>query len=205
MAKGLETKDRIIEEARKLFAEKGFNGTTTAEIAKQVGVTDAALYKHFKGKQELFISCILPVIEAGLEATMPEVENAKDLKSLIRTMMRNRINMIHDNLDSFNILYSESLHQPKLAEMFMERFFLSRMETVRQKMTEFVENGEMPSVPSRLILGLGMTSAIWAMLNGLKYYQEHPNHPGLIPNPGLEQLTDELTDFVLYGITGKNN
>ncbi|AJY75369.1 TetR/AcrR family transcriptional regulator [Paenibacillus beijingensis] len=203
MAKGLETRERIIYEARKLFAEKGFNGTTTAEIAKQVGVTDAALYKHFKGKQDLFIVCILPVIEAGLESTMPEVENAKDLKSLIRIMMRNRINMIYENLDSFNILYSESLHQPKLAEMFMERFFLTRLEKVRQKMIEFVESGEIASIPSRLILGLGMTSAIWAILNGLKYYQEQPNNLALIPNPSLEQLTEELTDFVLYGIAGK--
>ena len=46
------TKDRILEEALKLFAQSGYMGTSMNDIADRLGVTKAALYKHYKSKQE---------------------------------------------------------------------------------------------------------------------------------------------------------
>lgn len=46
-------KQDIINAAMQLFAERGFDGISVKEIGRQAGVTDAALYKHFKSKEEL--------------------------------------------------------------------------------------------------------------------------------------------------------
>ncbi|GLK78149.1 TetR family transcriptional regulator [Methylopila jiangsuensis] len=48
-----DTRGRIEAAALKLFAEKGVEGTSTREIAKAVGVTEGALYRHFASKDEL--------------------------------------------------------------------------------------------------------------------------------------------------------
>lgn len=48
-----DTKKRIMEAALELFAQKGYLGTSMSDIAKQLGITKAALYKHYKGKQEI--------------------------------------------------------------------------------------------------------------------------------------------------------
>lgn len=48
-----DTKERIVETALELFAEKGYLGTSMNDIAKQLGFTKAALYKHYTGKQEI--------------------------------------------------------------------------------------------------------------------------------------------------------
>jgi AcrR family transcriptional regulator len=45
---------QIIEVAAELFIAKGYEGTTMRDIARQVGVTEGALYRHFSGKDELF-------------------------------------------------------------------------------------------------------------------------------------------------------
>ena len=50
----MSTKELILEEALKQFSEKGFAGTSMSEIAKPLGITKAALYKHFESKQQIF-------------------------------------------------------------------------------------------------------------------------------------------------------
>ena len=48
-----DTKDRILETALELFARNGYLGTSMSDIAARLGITKAALYKHYAGKQEI--------------------------------------------------------------------------------------------------------------------------------------------------------
>lgn len=50
------TKDRIITSAKQLFAENGFLKTTVADICRQAGLSEAALYEYFKGKEDLLLA-----------------------------------------------------------------------------------------------------------------------------------------------------
>lgn len=49
----MSTKEKIIYEALMLFSINGYEAVSTRMIAKAVGVTDSAMYKHFKSKQDL--------------------------------------------------------------------------------------------------------------------------------------------------------
>ena len=51
--RGADTRARIEREALRLFAEKGTEGTSVRDIAQAVGVADAALYRHFRSKDEI--------------------------------------------------------------------------------------------------------------------------------------------------------
>ena len=48
-----ETKERILETALELCAQSGYLGTSMSDIAARLGITKAALYKHYAGKQEI--------------------------------------------------------------------------------------------------------------------------------------------------------
>lgn len=50
------TKDRIINSAKKLFADQGFQKTTVVDISKQAGLSEAALYEYFQGKEDLLLA-----------------------------------------------------------------------------------------------------------------------------------------------------
>ena len=65
-------RDRILEEAVKLFYERGFSGTTLDDIAGKLGVTKPFIYTHFRSKVELLEAICRPTIEMSLEA----IENA---------------------------------------------------------------------------------------------------------------------------------
>jgi AcrR family transcriptional regulator len=51
---GQQRRAAIIEAVRQVFAEKGFDGTTTRELAAAAGVSEALLFKHFPNKEALY-------------------------------------------------------------------------------------------------------------------------------------------------------
>jgi AcrR family transcriptional regulator len=51
---GEERRAAIIQAVRRVFADKGFHGTTTRELARAAGVSEALLFKHFPDKEALF-------------------------------------------------------------------------------------------------------------------------------------------------------
>jgi len=51
-----DTKNRIIESAKKLFAEQGYQKATVVDISKQAGLSEAALYEYFQGKEDLLLA-----------------------------------------------------------------------------------------------------------------------------------------------------
>ncbi len=67
-------RDRILEEAVKLFYERGFSGTTLDDIAGKLGVTKPFIYTHFRSKVELLEAICRPTIEMSLAA----IENAAE-------------------------------------------------------------------------------------------------------------------------------
>lgn len=54
----MSTKEKILNEALRLFSEKGYSDVYVGDIAEAVGIKAPSLYKHFKGKQEIFDSCV---------------------------------------------------------------------------------------------------------------------------------------------------
>ena len=50
------TKTIILEKALELFSTKVYDATTVREIAHAVGITQSSLYKHYKSKEDIFIS-----------------------------------------------------------------------------------------------------------------------------------------------------
>jgi AcrR family transcriptional regulator len=52
-AKGRQTREAIEQAARKLFAERGFHGTTLADITSAAGKSPAVFYRYFDDKEDL--------------------------------------------------------------------------------------------------------------------------------------------------------
>ncbi|WP_052489004.1 TetR/AcrR family transcriptional regulator [Streptomyces sp. 150FB] len=55
---GALTRSRILDAAARLMATVGLTRTTTKEIAREAGCSEAALYKHFRDKEELFVGVL---------------------------------------------------------------------------------------------------------------------------------------------------
>lgn len=53
---------KIIEAAIEVFAEKGYAGSSTSEIAQKAGVAEGTIFRHYKTKKDLLLSIVSPMM-----------------------------------------------------------------------------------------------------------------------------------------------
>jgi AcrR family transcriptional regulator len=81
---GDERRAAIIHAVRQLFAEKGFDGTTTRELAQAAGVSEALLFKHFPNKEALYSAMQLACCN---ERDFDQIERLKALEPSASTLV----------------------------------------------------------------------------------------------------------------------
>ena len=60
---GPERRQAVVDTACRVFAKNSYHGSTTAQIARETGVTEPVLYRHFASKRELYLACLDAVWE----------------------------------------------------------------------------------------------------------------------------------------------
>ncbi len=89
MSERTSRRDAIVEAASQLFTRQGYVGTSVRQIAEAVGVTEAALYYHFKdGKREL-LSAVLAEHMPDLLESLGVCEDAASLDEFLGCFLRN--------------------------------------------------------------------------------------------------------------------
>ena len=82
-----ERREQLLDTAVSLFSKHGFNGATTAELAKHAGVTEPIIYRHFDSKKDLFIAVIERTSEQTLEAWDKVLKSAPDPARRLRRLL----------------------------------------------------------------------------------------------------------------------
>ena len=113
-------KKKTIEAAIKLFAKQGYNGTSTLQIAKVAGVSQATVFKYFKTKEDLLYSITLPVLPKLYLVFLGRVQNTNSIQELIRYIVRDRFEFLEENSNTVKILYSEILTNENLKKQVIE-------------------------------------------------------------------------------------
>lgn len=83
----------IVEAAGRLFSERGYHAASMEEIAAGVGITAAALYRHFPNKYALFAECAHVMVDrlvAALDALPPDAAPPEVFTALIRVTVAHR-------------------------------------------------------------------------------------------------------------------
>jgi AcrR family transcriptional regulator len=83
-----EKRTKIREAAAKLFAEKGFESTTTRDIAGAAGINNASLYYYFDSKEQLLYQILEEVIRTGLERITEIEQSHRPLKEKLALTLR---------------------------------------------------------------------------------------------------------------------
>ncbi len=86
----LARQDAIIKSVNRLLAEKGFDAMTVDEVAADVGIAKASLYKHFPGKEELAAAAMVSVLrraQAFLDALPAQACAMDKLRSVVAWAM----------------------------------------------------------------------------------------------------------------------
>lgn len=112
-------KKKTLESAIKLFAKQGYNGTSTLQIAKEAGVSQATVFKYFKTKEDLLYAIILPVIPKLFSRFLGRIQKAKSVQELISYIVRDRFEFLEENKNTVKIVFSELLTNEELKKQLL--------------------------------------------------------------------------------------
>ena len=82
-----QTRQRIFDAARKLFAERGFDAVTVADIARLADVSEVTVFNYFPNKEDLFFGGMTFFEEQLLEAVRTRPRGESALKALRRRLL----------------------------------------------------------------------------------------------------------------------
>jgi AcrR family transcriptional regulator len=82
-----QTRQQIIDTAARLFANRGYNGTSMSDLASAAGLTKGAFYHHFESKEALFFAVVQSVREKWEKAVGSEVVQAQNAVEQIMILL----------------------------------------------------------------------------------------------------------------------
>ncbi|NYB51077.1 MAG: TetR/AcrR family transcriptional regulator [Methanobacteriaceae archaeon] len=124
-----EKEQKILNSALSLFVEKGFHGTSTAEIARTAGVATGTLFHYFKTKEELIDQLYIYSKESILEEVQDDYDKAKPLKENVKSLWLKFVCLGIENPDKFSFImsfhcspYITSFTKERIEDKFFELF-----------------------------------------------------------------------------------
>lgn len=191
------TKLAIMEAAVHLFSSRGFNGTTTKEIAHEAGIAEGTIFRHFSNKLEILYGVadsLMPLI--GVETLKKAIEESRELNAehALQHIIRNRFELLSEARDIMRIILTEIQYDSHLREVYIDRVYNPIVKMISDFFSERMKNGEFRSVDPKLPTGIMFASIILAI--GNQYFFE-----------GLDEDVQpaDLADILLDGIRRKES
>ena len=189
-----ERRQAIIESAIRLFAEKGFRGATTRELAGALGVSEPVLYQHFATKRDLYAAIIESKAGEGreLSAGLRKRLTGSDDRAFFRELASVILLRADKDPQFLRLLLFSALERHELARRFYASHVVHFHELVagyiRRRIREGAFRRVKPDLAARAFIG---------MVNG--YANSHVLFSE--PAPAHDtRLIRQLVDLFLQGI-----
>jgi AcrR family transcriptional regulator len=119
-----QSREKILDAALKLFAERGFHNTSVNRISKEAGVAKGLIYNYFDKKEDLLMGIVERAMSEG-EALMAGMQEAKTPKKKLRFIIDASFDHITQKRDYYKLITALSLqveHFPAIKEVVMGKF-----------------------------------------------------------------------------------
>ena len=104
----VERREQLLEIAKHVFAERGYQATTMEDIAKAAGFTKPILYQHFESKSMLYREIVAHTGAILVENLMKAITSVTTPRSKIESAFRVYFEMVVNDTDAFRLLFIHS-------------------------------------------------------------------------------------------------
>ncbi|GAC1395399.1 MAG: hypothetical protein NVS4B6_01580 [Mycobacterium sp.] len=190
----------LLNSAQQLFAERGYRGTTTKDIAQNAGVSENLIFRYFTSKSELMLASVVNPLFAILQRFSDDWRRNDAFRAQPhQDIVHSFVGEVVDLIDSHHGLARAMLNvvverPPDFDTAAIGRRFSEVLRGMGPEMGEFLSGRELTSTNPGLVLRMGIISAITNVVLLTETYGE-----GEQP-PTKAVIVDELTNFVVYGL-----
>ena len=147
---------RILEAAESVFAETGFNGATTAEIARRAGIPKANLHYYFNTKDELYQKVLTGVLNTWLH-TADEITAEADPARALAHYITAKIELAREQPIPSRVFANEIIHGAPHLGPYLETSLRNWVDQKSKVIKGWIAAGKMREVDPRHLLFM-----IWA-------------------------------------------
>jgi TetR/AcrR family transcriptional regulator, cholesterol catabolism regulator len=179
----------LTREAARLFAERGYHGTSIGDLAKAMGVQKGSLYAHMESKQDLLYEAMREGAEA-FHSALDAIPDDLKVTDRIRLALRAHLRVVKEQLDVATVFVREwrYLEGERAAEFLAERRRYE--ERFRALFREGRELGELRTdLDDQAAVLLVLSAANWA-------------YTWLPPDADTDELADRFFAILVDGIRG---
>lgn len=168
-------KQQIAESVMEVIASDGIQNLTMKKIADRIGVSDAALYRHFNTKNDMLVY-VVGRIELGLISSIKEkAELQEDPLERLKQVLVQHLHYVEKNPAIPTILFSEALHyedrrlKNKIARLLNDyKHFIEGILT-EAKFQNQVRQDLNPQIAAEMVIGVIQSSVIFWSLDDYDY------------------------------------
>jgi AcrR family transcriptional regulator len=165
---GPERRAAVVATACRVFAKSSYHGSTTAQIARETGVTEPVLYRHFASKRELYLVCLDSVWQQVRalweEAIEREQDSANWLKAIGKAYLEARASARIVLVDLWIQALTEAADDPEIRRALRQQMrevhgFVADLIRLAQAQGGVLP-GRDPDAEAWIFISLGLLSTI---------------------------------------------
>jgi AcrR family transcriptional regulator len=161
-----DRREQIVNISAELFSHKGFNGTTTKEIAERAGVSEAMIFRHFPNKEALYSAIIDFKTHQGSEQVAEQLDllaSRKNDREFFLALASKVLDAHTEDPTLMRLLLFSALEGHKLSELFFKSTGQKMRDLILRYIKERINDGAFrdvdPKVCSRAFMSMVMFHA----------------------------------------------
>ena len=190
-----ETRGRILETASQLFRDKGFSGTSMRDLSESLGITTAALYYHFDGKDAILDGLVGPFLDSLQSIADTPLAAPADPEAVLRQLAAVLI-------DHGAAMYAVMNDPSARAHIFQRRDFPEAMSRVERVLAGSDDPFDL--LRARCALGVLQRGLVTRLKNHWPTPTAAGSAPPPLPHPphGVKPTETELAVVVAFAVAG---
>ncbi len=183
-------RERIIAAAARLFGDKGYHNTTTAEIAETASVAAGTIYIYFSSKEELLVAVFEEFLSTHMDRLREGVSREQGPEAKLRRLLKLGLELMENNPDSARIFLSQLRQSTSMIKTVAKRSSRAYRDIIEGILEEGLREGLCRDMSTAVAAGM-LFGAFQAVV--LDWVADDCSY-------SLASYADELTNFVLDGV-----
>ncbi|AGF58838.1 AcrR family transcriptional regulator [Clostridium saccharoperbutylacetonicum] len=188
----------ILVSAIELFSEKGYEATSTSEIAKNAKVAEGTIFRYYKTKKDLLFAIPYALSNNSLfEVFLNDFkeildDDPADFEIFLKKLILNRQKFICETAPIIKVVIQEVPFHPELRQKILNTVILPSVKRIKIIIDKFKAQGKLIDIPSNSIANLIATSVFGYLFLHYIALPELPN---------CEEDIDYLVHYIMNGIS----
>ncbi len=180
----------------RVFAQKGFQRSTTKDIAEEADIAEGTIYNYFESKDDLLINLIDRIADLAYRREAYAHSLDKDVRQAVYDLMLERFTVIKQQNTLFLAILPELFASPHLCELYTERVMVPALRDLEEHLQARVERHQIGNIDVamtvRLLSALGLGLEMMTILGDAKTQAMWDDTGSLV-----EVLTSAIFDGML--------